>query len=599
MAADSEYRALYGEVVRIYASLAANSPKKLGKSTTAVAYHDATRLRKAGVTATKSVFVPTELDRPWNSEYDNSFAAILSNLRQDLRPDEGPDEYLRHLIKLSEEHEENESQSPAALRRQSTATVRTFAGLPDEQEPDPRAAEGTAQDADRIEEEEVGTLALDCLKAIFQSQNRAQVRGGAIAYLRYLADEEQLYIASGKLTSMEKWAAKLFLRITSWTPVQDRFILLVVAVEALARYPLEKAQHFRVASMYAKVILGVLRSDLNAAGLSVIDILLGLIHQTVKAAAFLGRLSSSSLQQPASSSSLREAAEDLIPLLKDCIANLARHVYYSDQVTDLISFILLRVKASPASNPVIPQPSSDQERAAGSGIADSETDPKASANDVASSSGRAPTEGRTASVRSGIFATEYSRQIALEVVRDIICVAQSTQQYSAGSVNINRNRVPLGVWEGSQWLLRDPSEGVRKAYKEALLEWAQNEAEEGDAALIDFEADDCIEKLAEKNKPASIHGSIGQSHRSAHPQLLMLPNFGTERRMSSGKNSSNGTEGALKPRVRASDLQDVVEGRRQVPIKMGSAEPVDVKQLLAAIKIDPSRNGLKMAPPYH
>lgn len=224
LAADSGYRALYEEVVRLYGSLAKNNAKKMGKLTTIVEEHDATRLRKAGVAAVKSIFVTNELDRQWNREYDAAFAAVLSNLRRDLNRDEEPQDYLKHLITLFNKSEEDDVRAPI-LRRASTATVvaRTFSGLPDEIEPDPRVAEGTAQDADRLEEEEVGILALDCLKTIFQSQNRGQARGGALAYMRYLADEEQRYVAVGKITSLEQWAATLFHLITTWTPVHVSF----------------------------------------------------------------------------------------------------------------------------------------------------------------------------------------------------------------------------------------------------------------------------------------------------------------------------------------------------------------------------------------
>lgn len=204
--------------MRLYALLAKNNAKKLGKSTQPVAHHDATQLRKAGLAAIQSVFVPVELDRRWNSEFDNSFDAILGNLSHDSQRDRVPHDYLEHLLALSKSEEEERTST--ANRRQSISTMRTFSGLPDELDPDPRAAEGTAQDADRLEEDEVGVLALDCLKAIFQSQNRGQVRGGAVAFMRYTANEEQRTRGVEKSATVEQWASILFRLITTWTPVQ-------------------------------------------------------------------------------------------------------------------------------------------------------------------------------------------------------------------------------------------------------------------------------------------------------------------------------------------------------------------------------------------
>lgn len=383
--------------------------------------------------------------------------------------------------------------------------------------------------------------------------------------------------------------------------MQDRFILLVTASETLVRHPLEKTQNFRVALIYAKVIQSVLRSDLNLIGLSAIDILLALINQAVRLVLLAGAppTGSPDLKRTTTSSSQRGSAEELIIYLKDCIANLARHVYYANQVTDMISFIILRVQANATTN--AGNTSSDDSRTATK--AEGQADAKLSSNDIASSAGRPQTEPKpNTSLRTSTFNTEAGRRLALEIIKDIIEVAKSSQQFSAGSVVINRNRVPLGVWEGSQWLSRDPSEEVRLAYKEALTMWALNETEEGEKALdlIDFDSDDCIERLAEKNKPASLQGSTGQSHRSAHPQLLMLPNTAFERRLSSAKNSSNDTEEAPKPRLKYADLKDVIDGKRFVqPFKTDDDDkPLDVKALLASIpKPKPKPKPFSMEPP--
>lgn len=334
-----------------------------------------------------------------------------------------------------------------------------------------------------------------------------------------------------------------------------------------------------------------------------------MINQTVRLAALAGarserdeeleRVNTYKTDRTATSTTQKRAAEELIIYLKDCIANLARHVYYANQVTDMISFIILRVQANPITNNAS-KTSSEESRP--DTKADDQADGKVSSNDLASSAGQPQTEAKAQALRPSTFNTEAGRQLALEIIKDIIDVAKSSQQFSAGSVVINRNRVPLGVWEGSQWLSRDPSEGVRKAYKEALTMWALHESEEGEKALdlIDFDSDDCIERLAEKNKPASIQGSTGQSHRSAHPQLLMLPNTAVDRRMSSAKNSSNDTEEAPKPRYKYADLKEVIEGKRFVqPLKSDDDDkPLDVKALLASIpKPKPKQSPFSMDPP--
>lgn len=615
LAADSDYRSTYAEVVQLYASLARNNTKKLAKATQPIAHHDALRLRKAGVSAIMSIFTPAEqFERPWNREFDGAFGAVLTNLRnQDKR------DYIESLHTMNSGVDEKEGRDSKTLnRRQSISTVRTFSGYQEGEEGDPRAAEGTVQDADRLEEEEVGLLAIDCVRAIFDSQNRGQARAATIAFMRYTIDEQ------GR-TGISEWATQLFRLITSWTPVQDRFVILFTAVETLRRLPVEGSD-FRSHETFASMIRGVVCSELNLIGLSVMDVLLGLLATTIRTVAHCARPQTSLAGRDQSTSVIEQnAAVATIEQLKQCIAFLASHVYYSDQVTDMIAAILMRVKAYPTTSDMKKdifggERSRSNTRATGSKSPSNNIPAKTSGRDVsnarpatvaAASPSRQPdadldgiadrpeTSERTNSLRSGYFTTDEARICALEIIKDVIEIAQSSKKLAHGNVIISRNRVPVGIWEGTQWLARSGSEDVRTAYKNAVTAWANLESDEKDANVLDFESDDCFGKFAEKIQAPSVRGSIGHSHQS-HPQLLMLPNFGIERRLSSGKNSSNGTE-LPKPRVRAKDLQEIMEGKRQVELQVGgSTETPDLKNLLANIQIGARSNRIPImaAPPY-
>ncbi|KXT11707.1 hypothetical protein AC579_6966 [Pseudocercospora musae] len=638
LAADSEYRALYVEVVRIYSDLAKNTSKKIGKATTPVASHDALRLRKAGVAAITSIFSPTEqFERVWNREFDGSMAAILSNLRNPDKRD-----YIEHfksLINKSEDEEDKERLS--VNRRQSIATVRTFSGLQEDHEPDPRAAEGTVQDADQLEEEEAGMLAIDCLKVIFQTQNRAQVRSATIAFMRYIAEEESRLLSSGSTKDISTWAAQLFRLVTQWTSVQDRFVILYTAQDVLGKLPIE-GSFFRPHETYAKMIHSVVCSDLNLIGLSVMDVLIGLMSSVLRSVAYCSRPDTAALSRHnTASTNEKDAAANTIQQLKGCIACLASHVYYSDQVTDMIAAILVRVRAYPSASDLKKgifgeEQSRSQKKPKGSvnGAAPSQrpatsADPRASNIDMSVAanestadidestaepadrfdSGSIPpeTSPRTNSLRSAFFTTDEARKTALEIIKNIVEVAQKTSKQAHENAVINRNRVPVGVWDGTQWLARTGAEEVRNAYKDTVATWAKYESDEKDSNMLDFEADDCFGKFVEKTKPASLRaGSVGQSHQG-HPQLLMLPNFGVERRLSSGQNTSNGTDHLAnhKPSVRAKDLEDVLEGKRHVElhqqVSMGpGSEKANLRSLLAGLKIEEKRrpNAIMAAPPY-
>lgn len=501
--ADHEYRELYEDVVRRYASFAHKERgKKLGKSTQSVAVHDAIRLRESGLAAIKSIVLSDALASESGRQLDVVVPAILSNIR-------GEDEdYLSRLVRLSRRHVEDEKEK-ALARRMSVATVRTFTGLTEgSADTDPRQAEGTAQDADELAEEDAAVLALECLQAIFSSENRPQIRSATSAVLRYLAD---LYYRPPTRTSQrqqptsdtsDSWATKLFQMCTAWTPVQDRFILIVTSVETLVRLPLREVdltQHL----LYTHLINDILHSDLNLIGLSVMDVLLSLVQQILRVLQLNGprvqgrnspvQLFSSQedLKQPSSSSSgppisdlPSEARIRLVERLKHCISDLATHVYYTDQITDMISAILLRLKPNPAptgqQNPVITAAAIEE--------------PKLAVAEVASNVSL-PARERSNSTTSGFFSFDTARQIALESVRDIMLVSNSARSLATGGVAESRNRVPISIWEGTQWLLRDPAASVRGAYVDALTTWLHLETKKSD-----MRAKEPKDKQAKKNK---------------------------------------------------------------------------------------------------
>jgi hypothetical protein len=490
--ADSEYRDLYEDVVKRYAAFAYKGRgKKLGRSTQMVAIHDAIRLREAGLGAMKSIVLSDALASESGRQLDVVVPAILSNVRGE---DEG---YLLHLLKLSRKNEEDEKDK-ALARRMSVATVRTFTGLTDASgETDPRQAEGTVQDADELADEEAAVLALDCLRAVFSNENRPQVRSATSAVLKYIADiyyrpqtqgsEKQQPVPSTDFAA-NSWATKLFEICTGWTPVQDRFILMVTTVETLVRLPLRETdltQHL----LYTQLIDHILRSNLNLIGLSVMDILLSLIQQILRVLQLNGprvagrssavQLFSSQeeLREPNSSSSSQPTV-DAIPSeerlrltarLKNCVSDLGTHVYYTDQISDMISAILLRLKPNPT-------PTGQQNPAVTAAAIE---EPTAAVAEVASNVS-IPARDRSASTSSGFFSFDTARQIALEAVRDVLLVSNSARSLSTGGVAESRNKVPVSIWEGTQWLLRDPAPGVRRAYVDALTTWLQLETKKAD-----------------------------------------------------------------------------------------------------------------------
>jgi hypothetical protein len=557
------------------------------------------------------MFQPVEPGSWWTAHLDATLPAVISNLRHDEAT------YLEHIQSLSDKSEDDDKVK-SLTRRMSVAASRTFSGLQEAAESDPRAAEGTAQDADNLEEEEVGVLAISCLRAIFQTQNRAQTRGAAMVFLKYVSDEQERLSprpATEELVGLPftEWATTIFRMITSWTPVQERFILLITAVETLRQSPLQNTD-LRANLLFADLIDAVLRSQLNLIGLSVMDVLLGLLDQ-------LGRLAAisapSTEHAPIASSLLKQR-------LQSCIADLATHVYYSDQITDMISTIIARIKPD-----AIPSGQTSPPSEGNGTVADSSTaNPKSSTQDfgyapatVPTNSSRPTTRERNGGIGTpsgsgssyAFFSTSETRQIALFIIHDILSVAAQQQgstslSSSSATMPTSRSPVPVSVWYATNWLLEDPDLAVPRAYRAALVSWAESESDEKSASILDLDSPDPIGKLLEKSRPSaltsiatapSLRGSLGPSIQSNHRALLLAPlNNGTSspggtpanattssavadaRGRSASKVSSNGSNPDItlglsssllggsgvaadraKPRVRYQDLKDICEGR--------------------------------------
>lgn len=477
-AADHNYRELCERVVRSYAALAhKDEAKRLAKVTHAVATHEAIHLREIGLDALKSLLLSTTLTFESGRQLLNFLIpAILSNLRG------GDAAYLNYLARASKKSEETEKDK-AVYRRQSIAAVRTFTTIREpSSETDPRAAEGTVQDADALAEEEVALHALDTLKTVFTTENRAQVRSATSAMLVYLANARHSGKSRGSAnevtpSSADSWSIRIFEMSTEWTPMQDRFVVLVTIVETLVRLPL-KEQDLGQHLLYTSLIDHILRSDLNLIGLSVMDVLLGLIQQVLRVLQLSGpsgtgpnATSEESLERTSSGEKLTGPSEARLRLtvrLRDCIADLGTHVYYTDQISDMISAVLLRLKpnASPTgqANPLATVAAIEE--------------PKAAVQEVASSLSVQSRE-RSGST-GGFFSFEVARKIALEAVKEIMVVANSPRAFATGGLAESRTSLPISIWEGTQWLLRDPAASVRKAYVDALITWLDRETKKAD-----------------------------------------------------------------------------------------------------------------------
>ncbi|KAL9082949.1 MAG: hypothetical protein Q9165_008712 [Trypethelium subeluteriae] len=483
LAADQEYLKQYEEIVSIYAVFASKDTPVQTKGPTSVPI--AVRYRETGLEALKAVVSSESLSADTSKQLGLIVPVVLENL------------YSKHgshlaLLQAREQEKERLEKEQAFKRRQSSSTMRTA----ETDEADPIAASGTTADADKLAEEEVGCLALSVLRVIFNVVNRSQLRIATAAVVRFLTKriEPQPSTKNGFRNLPENdWSVALFDIICRSAPVQDHFVILVSTVETLVRSPIVEAD-LPKQLLLATIIGCLLSSDINFIGLSIMDVLIGFVQHILLILQLGGQDSalvphgqqadvignegfpSTSQQRMASTnfqaSPVVEIVKDpsqtrveLLEQLRRCIADLATHIYYTDQISDMVSAILSRLK--PSSRSSITNSASAIENPIGTvdAIADS-----ASINEKPNT--------------DGFFSFDTARVTAMLAVKDILMVANKRD--SQGSlVAGNRNRISFSVWEGTQWLLRDPNYLARRAYVDALLTWLKFETTRKDLEVKD------------------------------------------------------------------------------------------------------------------
>ncbi|KAL6705233.1 plasma membrane localization protein [Coniothyrium glycines] len=501
LAADQDYLRQYDDIVQLYAAFAAKQAGRAGKAH--ITLPVAIRYRKAGLRALKAVATSESLASDTGRQMHLIIPVILRNIHAESGA------YLSRLEARESEKDEHEKEL-ALRRRQSVSTARTE----EDDGGDAIAASGTTEDADKLAEEEVGVVALQALRNIFQGGSRGQLRLATTLVLKFIAER-----VPDMPSTHSSWASSLMATVCVWAPVQDRYAILVGAVEALVRSPIVEDDLQRQLVL-ASVIDHLLASTINFIGLSVMDVLVGLISHTLLLLQLGGPgtrivphhqqstsvVSEKDVNGQTTPSSLggvvvevvKSPSTDRVQLLQTvqrCMANLATHIYYTDQVSDMVEAILSRLKPSRLSSV--------------SSTAEAIQDPEAAIDAVADS---VSLQERKQVDR--FFSFETARVTALEAVKAIIKTANARRP-DGSSASVSRAKVGVSAWEGTQWLLRDPSGTVRKAYVDALVTWLELEKKKSDLKIVD----NYRRKEKEKEKSALARRAVSNaSQRDRTPK---------------------------------------------------------------------------------
>ncbi|KKY35221.1 putative protein efr3 [Diaporthe ampelina] len=441
--ADQAYLRQYEAVIQQFASLASTQEQQ-GKNQPSKPV--AVRWRNAGLEAIKSIASSDALSSVAGRQLEVIVPMILENLWTD---NEG---FLDVLLQRAN-MEEKVNTEHLLKRRNSNATVRTTETGGD---PNPIALSGTAGDVDKLAEEETGVLAIQCLKQIFVVPNRQQMHMATTALLKFIEervqqDERVVRTSNGQDSG---WAIHLFGLVSRWAPMQERYVILVTAMDTMIRIQL-KEETLRQHIVLTAMIGSLLRSDVNLIGLSVMDIMLGLVQHMKRLVQMPGDPTGGSSKEVVTPVAQRK---ELLGRIQQTMGDLATHVYYNEQIIDMVSALLLRLK--PAKNTPTANSTAQGEQ--------TDTDTKASDDHHSESP----------------FFLTIAKLTALKAVKGILKIANPKVKMS-GSISLSRYPVPIEKWEGTQWLLKDTDGEVRKAYVDALLTWLDRETRKTDLIAKD------------------------------------------------------------------------------------------------------------------
>lgn len=506
--ADQQRAQQYLSIVQLFASYAAKSKPADKKASDSIPL--SLRWRTVGLRAIRAVVASEALATESARQLDMVIPVILENMSLE-------EENILATLQQRATTSERLDDELARRRRTSLTTVTTV----DTVEGDPATAVETTAGADKVAEEEVRALALRCLKQIFSvgiGSTRGQTRLATALTLKFIVSKIPPQL-DPEAASEGTWATSLFEAIARWTPVQDRFIIVLTAMEALVRSPIAEGL-LEKQLVLVTMIDWLLSSDVNLIGLSVMDILLGLIHhmllllqlgvsntriitpqrndttglfRDVKEAFDPSTVLAGTETSRATSKAELIASpvrQELLLKIQECIASLSNHIYYTDQITDMLTAILARLKPSLQSD----VPSS----------AAAINDPAAAAKAIAES-GSIHDDPNT----STFFSFHTARLTAMQVIKKILLRANSRHSSTGGTIEA-RARVGVQVWEGTQWLLKDEEKDVRIAYVDALLTWLKLETNKNDSFL----PRDGSRKPSQNKKNTQLPGEVNVAKRA-------------------------------------------------------------------------------------
>lgn len=294
-------------------------------------------------------------------------------------------------------------------------------------------------------EQEANLLAMQTLRKLFESAEAgaSQVNYASHTVIRFILARP----------TNESWATSMIDLMAQWTPVQSRFAILRSLLEVLASLSRDDLKQKLVVT---RLISSLLSSSVNLAGLSVLDVLHVLFGQ------ILGLIE----RAPAGGLAADPERQSLVNNLALATGDLASHVYYSNQIADMVTEVLVNMR--PAASGVVEHSTSNgSDHHSRSSTANISSDTPESPSTVNSYTNLEKFLSRTKDYNAS---DKDAIVVGLRTVKEIIQIANSIE------TGVKRNVVPLHAWDRTEWALTDSSRAVQYAYVDALLAYFKFEA---------------------------------------------------------------------------------------------------------------------------
>ncbi|KAI9672854.1 MAG: plasma membrane localization protein [Alyxoria varia] len=242
---------------------------------------------------------------------------VVPALMENLVPEDHHKEWVwLDNIKERRAKKERREKENALKRRQSSGGRNTFDEHLDRELM--TATNRSSTDIRRRVKQDVGVVALECLESLCNTGNRNLLSIVTECTFTFATELRKGYASPTKRQEgmqEDRWSRGIMITLCEYTPVQDRFIILIAATNFLV-------SHSQDEEIYILGIFGNLVSQVNFIGISIIDIERKLVQYV------FDRIAKEFMQ----SSWIEEMA------LGTC--NLAFHIYYADQISDMIATLI-------------------------------------------------------------------------------------------------------------------------------------------------------------------------------------------------------------------------------------------------------------------